>query len=210
MCCFSFFPSKNLGGFGDAGIVTFQDSEIGARAARLRNHGMEPKYYHHEIGCNSRLDALQAAVLIVKLRHLDSWTEGRRANAKFYDDFIRDAGGLASDVSLDEPSKLPIRHPLPASGSSRHIYNQYVIRVPAQHRDAVRTRLADAKIGTEVYYPLALHQQKCYQDIDQFGLDLSQAERASNETIAIPIYPDLTQSQKEYLMETLLRIVQSL
>lgn len=208
--CFSFFPSKNLGGFGDGGVMTFQDPEMASRAGRLRNHGMEPKYYHHEIGCNSRLDALQAAVLRVKLRHLDSWTEGRRANARFYDDFICEAGGLSSEISLDETSKLQIRYPLPASGSSRHIYNQYIIRVPAEQRDLIRSRLSEAKIGTEVYYPLALHQQECYEGLELFGLTHSAAERASRETIAIPIYPDLTQAQKEYVMETLLSIVSSL
>ncbi|MAJ45896.1 MAG: transcriptional regulator [Planctomycetaceae bacterium] len=208
--CFSFFPSKNLGGFGDGGVMTFQDPEMASRAARLRNHGMEPKYYHHEVGCNSRLDALQAAVLRVKMRHLDSWTEGRRENARFYDDCICEAGGLSSDVSLGETSKLPIRYPLPASGASRHIYNQYIIRVPAGHRDMIRARLSEARIGTEVYYPLALHQQECYRDLDLFELNLSAAERASRETIAIPIYPDLTQAQKEHVMDTLLSIVSSL
>ena len=208
--CFSFFPSKNLGGFGDGGVMTFQDSEMASHAARLRNHGMDPKYYHHEVGCNSRLDALQAAVLRVKLRHLDSWTEGRRANAGFYDACIAQAGGMSSDVSLDEASKLPIRYPLPAPGSSRHIYNQYIIRVPAEHRDLVRSRLSEARIGTEVYYPLSLHQQECYQDLELFELKHPAAERASRETIAIPIYPDLSQAQKEYVMDTLLSIVASL
>ena len=208
--CFSFFPSKNLGGFGDGGLVTFQDEESASQASRLRNHGMDPKYFHAEIGSNSRLDALQAAVLIVKLRHLDAWTEGRRENARFYDDIFRQAGGLASDVSLDEGSDLPLRFPLPAPESARHIYNQYIVRVPAGHRDLIRSRLAELNIGTEVYYPLSLHQQECYKDLDTQGRSFSVSERAATETISIPVYPDLSMDQKQHVAESLISIAREL
>jgi dTDP-4-amino-4,6-dideoxygalactose transaminase len=207
---FSFFPSKNLGGFGDGGIVTTSDEELAAQFARLRNHGMNPKYYHSEIGMNSRLDALQAAVLIVKLRHLDSWSEGRLANARFYDEAIADAGGATSALGLEESTVLPLRSPAPAAEGARHIYNQYVIRVPAEHRDAVRERLAEARIGSEIYYPLSLHMQDCYSDCGQAEGTLPHAERAARETIALPVYPDLSTDQRAHVAETLVSIVRSL
>ena len=186
---FSFFPSKNLGGFGDGGIITSNDEELAGQVGRLRNHGMEPKYYHSEIGMNSRLDALQAAVLLVKLRHLDSWSEGRQANAAFYDQAIASAGGETSAVDLGEASGIPLRSPAPAPDGARHIYNQYVVRVPERHRDDVRGRLAEANIGTEIYYPVPLHMQACYSGCGQVEGSLPAAERAARETIALPIYP---------------------
>ena len=161
---FSFFPSKNLGGFGDGGIVTTNDDALAAGLRRLRNHGMEPKYYHHEVGMNSRLDALQAAVLLVKMRHLDAWSAGRQRNAAFYDAAFAAAGAQDSSVAL-EAGGLALRTPKPAPAGARHIYNQYVIRVPAAIRDAVRQDLAARKIGTEIYYPLPLHMQKCFADL---------------------------------------------
>lgn len=207
---FSFFPSKNLGGFGDGGIVTTNDADIAAQVVRLRNHGMEPKYYHEEIGTNSRLDALQAAVLLVKLRHLDSWTEGRQANARYYDGMIADAGGATSALPLAEASDLPLRSPEPALAGARHIYNQYVVRVPAEHRDAIRSRMGEANIGTEVYYPLSLHMQACYSHCNQVEGTLPHSELAALETIALPIYADLSEAQREHVAETLISIVRSL
>jgi dTDP-4-amino-4,6-dideoxygalactose transaminase len=208
--CFSFFPSKNLGGFGDAGIVTTQDEALSNRLARLRNHGMDPKYYHGEIGLNSRLDALQAAVLTVKLRHLDSWTQGRQSNAAFYDAAIKEAGGASSLVGLDESSGLALRFPEPASAGARHIYNQYIVRVPAQHRDLVRTRLSEVNVGSEIYYPLPLHLQKCFNFCGGSEGDYPAAELAARESIAIPIYPDLTEIQRAHVIESLIAIVKGL
>ena len=208
--CFSFFPSKNLGGFGDAGIVTTQDEVLAGRLAKLRNHGMDPKYFHGEIGLNSRLDALQAAVLTVKLRHLDSWTEGRQRNAAFYDAAIRDAGGVSSAVDLDAASDLPLRFPQPADPGARHIYNQYIVRVPATKRDLVRTRLSELNIGSEIYYPLPLHLQECFDFCGGSEGYHPAAEAAARETIAIPIYPDLTEQQRAHVIESLIAIVKGL
>ena len=202
--CFSFFPSKNLGGFGDGGVVTTNDEALAHRLVMLRNHGMEPKYYHPLLGLNSRLDALQAAVLRVKLRHLESWHDGRRANADFYDAAFAEAGALTSAVSLDEASELPLRTPArPASDKARHIYNQYVIRVPAEHRDALRAHLGEHKIGTEVYYPVPLHMQECMAWLGQPEGSLPESERAAKETIALPIYPELTEEQKRHVVDTI-------
>ncbi len=206
---FSFFPSKNLGAFGDAGMTVTNDEELAKRMARLRNHGMEPKYYHDEVGLNSRLDALQAAVLSVKLRHLDAWSEGRQRNAAFYDAFFSEAGAAASDVSLDEGG-LPLRYPKPAAEGARHIYNQYVVRVPAAHRDAVRKALADRKIGTEIYYPLCLHMQECFKSLGYEPGCLPHSERAALETIALPIYPDLSDAQRQHVAESLVEIVKAI
>jgi dTDP-4-amino-4,6-dideoxygalactose transaminase len=207
---FSFFPSKNLGGFGDGGIVTSNDPTMSEQVARLRNHGMEPKYYHAEIGMNSRLDALQAAVLLVKLQHLDAWSDGRQSNATYYDSRILDAGGASSAVPLEEASGLPLRFPAPAATGARHIYNQYIIRVPSAHRDTVRSGLADANIGSEIYYPLSLHMQDCYSECGQPEGSLPNAERAARETIALPIYPDLSDEQRTHVADTLIEVIRGL
>ena len=201
---FSFFPSKNLGGFGDGGMCTSNDSEFAATLARLRNHGMEPKYFHKEVGRNSRLDALQAAVLRVKLRHLDDWSAARQANAKFYDEAFAHAGAHTSATPLSEGG-FPLRTPEPAPEGARHIYNQYVIRVPSDKRDAVRTALGEANVGSEIYYPLSLHQQECFEDLPYSVGDFPQAEAAASETIAIPIYPELTDAQKAHVADTVIK-----
>ncbi|MBU3683377.1 MAG: DegT/DnrJ/EryC1/StrS family aminotransferase [Phycisphaerales bacterium] len=202
---YSFFPSKNLGGFGDGGIMATNSDALAARMKRLRNHGMEPKYYHHEIGMNSRLDALQAAVLSIKLRHLDGWSEARQRNARWYDDFFRAHGAADSSVPVDQGG-LPIRFPkAPAKG--RHIYNQYVVRVPAGMRDAVRDELARRKIGTEIYYPLCLHMQECFKFLGYRPGVFPHAERAAQEVIAIPIYGELTEDQRLWVAESLVDVV---
>jgi len=195
---FSFFPSKNLGGFGDGGILTTQDPAIAARLKRLRNHGMEPKYYHDEVGFNSRLDALQAAILSVKMRHLDAWSEGRQRNAAFYDAAFA-AEGAKAGAEAFVAGEFPLRTPKPAPKGSRHIYNQYVIRVPAAIRDAVRDGLARRKVGTEVYYPVPLHLQKCFAHLGYREGVFPHSERAAKETIALPIYPDLTEAQRRWV-----------
>ena len=186
--CFSFFPSKNLGAFGDGGMCTTNHSELADKLRILRLHGGKPKYYHAVVGGNFRLDALQAAVLSVKLRSLDSWTEGRQSNAAFYDQAFADAG-LSERVST----------PVTRTGK-RHIYNQYVIRVA--ERDALRTHLGEAGIGTEIYYPVPLHLQQCFADLGYGEGDCPESESAANETVAIPVYPELTRDQQQYVVDT--------
>ncbi len=201
--CFSFFPTKNLGGFGEGGIVTTNDEDLASRMNMLRVHGMEPKYYHQMIGCNARLDALQAAVLSVKLRHLESWHEARQRNAAFYDNAFAEAGAKTTATPLSGPADLALRTPEPATGKARHIYNQYVIRVPAEHRDALRAHMQERSIGSEVYYPVSLHQQECFNHLGYTEGDLPESEAAAKETIALPIYAELTDEQKQHVTDTI-------
>lgn len=186
--CFSFFPSKNLGAFGDGGIVTTQDQEHSERLGILRVHGGHPKYYHQLIGGNFRLDALQAAIVGIKLRYLDDWTSARQQNAEVYRRLFSDAD-LTSRVSLPEEKE------------DRHIYNQFVVRVADNVRDDLRNYLSDAGIGTEIYYPVPLHLQNCFADLGYQSGDFPVAEKAANETIALPIYPELTEDQLGYVVE---------
>lgn len=187
--CLSFFPTKNLGAFGDAGMCVANDESLAHHLAILRVHGGEPKYYHSFIGGNFRLDELQAAVLNVKLRALDSWTVGRQRNARIYDDAFARAS-LGSRVRT--PTTVP---------GARHIYNQYVIR--AERRDELRKYLADQGVGTEIYYPVPLHLQKCFDYLGQKMGDLPESERAAAETIALPIFPELAAEQLEYVVRTI-------
>jgi dTDP-4-amino-4,6-dideoxygalactose transaminase len=179
--CFSFFPSKNLGGFGDGGLATTTSAELAHRLRLIRNHGMEPKYYHHMVGANFRIDALQAAVLRVKLPHLAAWSEGRRANAARYRAMFADAG--LTEVTL--PVAAPDR---------THIYNQFVIRVPK--RDQLRAHLDAAGIGTEVYYPVPFHLQECFAGLGYQAGAFPVAEAAALSSLALPIYPELTEAQQ--------------
>ncbi len=185
--CFSFFPSKNLGGFGDAGLLTTNDGKIGERARILRTHGMEPKYHHHVVGGNFRMDALQAAVLRVKAPHLAAWTAARRENASRYQRMFRESG-LEAVVTL--PSEPPERC---------HIFHQFVIRTP--HRDALKRHLDDARIGNEIYYPLPLHLQPCFGQLGYKEGDFPIAERAAKESLALPIYGELTPDQQQMVVE---------
>lgn len=202
--CFSFFPSKNLGGFGDGGMITTNNDDIASHLRRLRNHGMDPKYYHREVGLNSRLDAMQAAVLNAKLPHLDAWSDARAANAAHYDQMFQEAGGGDTTGSLGE-CQLPILTPARPSAPSRHIYNQYVLRLPAAVRDDLRAHLADEKIGHDVYYPVPLHMQECFGDLP--SPELPWTEQAAAESIAIPIYSELTESQRTRVAETIISFV---
>jgi dTDP-4-amino-4,6-dideoxygalactose transaminase len=185
--CLSFFPTKNLGAFGDAGMCVTRDAALAERLRILRVHGGEPKYYHAVIGGNFRLDELQAAVLLVKLKHLDAWTEARQRNAAHYD-------GLFAAAKLTERVGLPYRNL-----GERHIFNQYVVRTA--RRDELRAHLEARGIGTEVYYPLPLHEQQCFAYLGHAPDEFPIAHRVAAEVLALPIYPELTAEQREYVVE---------
>jgi dTDP-4-amino-4,6-dideoxygalactose transaminase len=181
--CFSFYPSKNLGGFGDGGLVITRNGELAEKVRLLRIHGERKKYHHKLIGINSRLDALQAAVLSVKLKYLNQWTEARRKNADRYRALFEEGGLNSSPISLPNTKK-----------GNYHIFNQFVIRT--KRRDALREHLTKKGIGSAVYYPLPLHLQECYRDLGYRRGDLPESERAARETVALPIYPELTTGQQ--------------
>ncbi len=188
LACFSFFPSKNLGGFGDAGMVTTNDQALAESIAMLRVHGSRVRYVHEAIGINSRLDALQAAVLLVKLKRLDQWAEGRRRNAARYVQLFTEAG-------LDRVT-LPV-----LEADNFHVYNQFTLRV--RKRDELRGYLKEHGVGTEVYYPLPLHLQNCYRDLGYVKGAFPQSERAAEEVLSLPIYAELTDEQLQYVVQTI-------
>ncbi|CAN5858697.1 DegT/DnrJ/EryC1/StrS family aminotransferase [soil metagenome] len=194
--CFSFYPSKNLGGMGDGGFMTTNDEALAQKLFALRVHGSEERYYHKYVGLNSRLDALQAAILRVKLPHLDSWSEKRKRNADDYRKLFTDAG-------LTEQIILPFERE-----NGRHIYNQFVIRVPKK-RDELKQFLAECEIGTDIYYPVSLHLQECFAYLGYRENDFPESERASRETLAIPIYPELTIEQQEFVIEKIAQFIHS-
>jgi dTDP-4-amino-4,6-dideoxygalactose transaminase len=189
MGCFSFFPSKNLGGFGDGGAVTTNDPALAERLALLRNHGAKPKYYHARVGGNFRLDTIQAAVLLVKLRYLDSWSAKRQQHAAWYDQAIANSEVLRSCV---QPPRVV---------QSRHIFNQYVIRV--SRREELREHLKKCQIGHEVYYPVPMHLQECFANLGYKNGDFPHSEEAASTTVALPIYPELTVAHLESTVSAL-------
>jgi len=188
--CFSFYPTKNLGASGDAGIITTSNPDFASRVQRLRLHGGLTEYQHVEVGINSRIDALQAAVLRVKLPYLDGWSNARAQKAQIYSQLL-------------EGAKLNYRlHPPFVKKDSRHIFHQYVIRVP-EHRDALMEYLRKREIATKVYYPIPLHLQKCFEYLGYKEGDFPEAERAARETFALPLYPELTSEQQEYVVNAI-------
>ena len=196
--CFSFFPSKNLGGIGDGGMLTTSDSDFAGIVRSIRNHGAEPKYFHQRVGGNFRLDAVQAAVLAVKLDHLAQWHQARAENAAKYRQFFAEAG------LVNNPVELPMEVYAGIAGAAEHrhhIYNQFIIRSP--RRDELRQYLQDKQIGCEIYYPLCLHQQECLPTQVSRNQHFRVAEQAAATSLALPIYPDLTVEQIAYVVETI-------
>ncbi len=199
--CFSFFPSKNLGGVGDGGMVVTNDAEFDELLKVLRNHGAKPKYFHTRIGGNFRLDPIQATVLRIKLKHLEKWHQARRENAEYYNALFEDSH-LVSKGLLTPPQAIYQKDGLNGEKQNYHIYNQYVIRV--ENRDALIEHLRSKDIGCEIYYPLCLHEQECLQGIISKP-ELPHAEEAARTTIALPIYPELTQAMQEYVVQQIVQ-----
>ncbi|MCK6455861.1 MAG: DegT/DnrJ/EryC1/StrS family aminotransferase [Phycisphaerae bacterium] len=187
LTCLSFFPTKNLGGFGDGGMILANDDALAGRCRMLRVHGAQREYFHDEVGGNFRLDALQAAVLAAKLPHLDAWIDARRQRAATYDELLADAG-------VGRPVAWP---------HNRHVYHQYTIRVPEGRRDALAARLKQAEIGCKVYYPLALHEQGCFRSLGHRRGDFPVAERAASEVLSLPMYPELTREMQAHVAATI-------
>jgi dTDP-4-amino-4,6-dideoxygalactose transaminase len=185
--CFSFFPTKNLGGFGDGGIITTNDKALADSMAMLRVHGSQVRYLHEAVGINSRLDALQAAVLQIKMKYLDQWTQKRRQNAERYQ-------RLFARTKYADHVTLP-----PTVSGNFHVYNQFTVRVPK--RDELRTFLKEKGVGTEVYYPLPMHLQNCYRDLGHRKGAFPLSEQAADEVRSIPIYAELTEAQQSYVVE---------
>jgi len=186
--CFSFFPTKNLGAYGDGGMVITNDDKLAERVRILRVHGSKPKYYHHTVGTNSRLDALQAAILRVKLPHLEEWTAARQRIATTYDEMLKDVQGI------ETPYRAPDR---------THIFHQYTIRVADGKRDALQKYLEGQDIGTGIYYPLPLHLQECFQPLGYKKGDLPVSEQASHEVLSLPIFPELTEEEQTYVIQAI-------
>ncbi len=188
--CFSFYPTKNLGGAGDGGMLVANDEALAERLRRLRVHGGATEYHHDEVGINSRLDAMQAAILRVKLKSLDEWSEARRAKARFYTELLQ-----VADLRVEVVAPF-------VGGESRHIFHQYVVRIP-DHRDAMMKHLADHGVGSKVYYPVPLHLQNCFAFLGYSPGAFPITEAAALETLALPCFPELTEEQQRYVVEVL-------
>jgi dTDP-4-amino-4,6-dideoxygalactose transaminase len=202
--CFSFFPSKNLGAAGDAGMVVTNDPARAEKLRCLRSHGSKPKYFHKFVGGNFRLDALQAAIVSAKLPHLDAWTAARQQNASRYNRLFAQSGLRIAETSSypQFAGKWPENGPLvflPSALGSRHIFNQYVIRV--ERRDALKSALEARGVATEIYYPVPMHLQECFASLGHKEGDFVQSERAARETLALPVYPELAEAHAEYVVE---------
>lgn len=200
--CFSFFPSKNLGAAGDGGMVVTNDATRAERLTRLRAHGSKPKYYHKVVGGNFRLDTLQAAIVAEKLKHLDGWTDARQRNAARYDRLFAESGLPIADSSRYSAKVAGNGVPqlfLPKVQMNRHIFNQYIIRTP--RRDALKTALQDKGVGTEIYYPVPMHLQECFSSLGQQAGAFPESESAANQTLALPIYPELADEQARYVVQ---------
>jgi dTDP-4-amino-4,6-dideoxygalactose transaminase len=204
--CFSFFPSKNLGGIGDGGMVVSNDTDFGELLKMLRNHGAMPKYYHTKIGGNFRLDPIQATVLRIKLKHLEKWHSARRANAAVYNKLFAETS-LVQDKKVKTPVAVYEDQAItPESERNFHIYNQYIITV--ENRDGLVDWLRSQDVGCEIYYPLCLHEQECLQGIIDKP-DLPHAENAARTTLALPIYPELTSAMQEYVVQQIVAFYQA-
>ena len=196
--CFSFYPTKNLGGFGDGGMITTNDPVLADRLRLIANHGMRPRYYHQEIGVNSRLDSIQAAVLNIKIRHLHEWTQGRIRNADLYRHHLLESG-MGGQIEL----------PLPPNDNSRHVWNQFTIRIANGWRDNVRQQLSDRNVGTEIYYPIPLHMQKSFDYLCCELGSLPETEQAAGEVLSLPIFPELREKEIRFVVESLVAAMSS-
>jgi dTDP-4-amino-4,6-dideoxygalactose transaminase len=211
--CFSFFPSKNLAGAGDGGLIVTDDGERRDQLVRLRAHGSKPKYYHGVVGGNFRLDALQAAIVSAKLPYLEAWTEGRRGNAERYGRLFAASGLRITNArtwaSMSDADRVRADRPqivLPSVVEQRHVFNQYVVRMPG--RDEVKKRLQAKGVATEIYYPVPMHLQECFKDLGHKRGDFPQSELAADETLALPIYPELTDEQAAYVVRSITECLQ--
>lgn len=196
--CFSFYPTKNLGGFGDGGMLTARDAQLADSLRLLANHGMRPRYYHQEVGINSRLDSMQAAILHVKIQKLPEWTAARNANAARYVDLF-DEFELAKDLVL----------PVTQDADSLHVWNQFTIRVPNGWRDSVRQQMTDMNVGTEIYYPIPIHLQSCFDYLMVERGSLPETETAANEVLSLPIFPELREDEQRYVVDCLSKAIQT-
>ena len=193
--CYSFYPTKNLGGFGDGGMLTTDDPKLADKLRLLANHGMRPRYHHSIVGINSRLDAIQAAALCAKMKHLEEYATKRQQNADNYAKLFDEAG-------LSELIAVP-----KSQANCKHVWNQFTIRIPGGERDAVRAKLAELQVGSEIYYPIPLHQQECFEHLVPPAENLVVTEQAATEVLALPIYPELTIAEQRYVVECLLNVL---
>ena len=196
--CFSFYPTKNLGGFGDGGMLTTNDPALADRIRLIANHGMRPRYYHQEIGINSRLDSIQAAVLGIKIRHLQDWSERRIHNAGLYRRLLHESG-MGGQVEV----------PLPPNDDSRHVWNQFTIRIANGWRENVRQQLSDRNVGTEIYYPIPLHMQKSFEYLCYELGSLPETEQAAGEVLSLPIFPELEEQEIRFVVDSLVAAMSS-